>query len=144
MKRAAVLKEYVMNKISSALYESAQYFGILTTLKDFHFNICVRIPLSERYCNQSIDVLDLSVRANNGLRRSGVNKVGDIIDIIMSDVGLSHIRNLGKKSVSEIKTSILIYGYDELNDREKRNFWNDFIFMNNIPDNYTFNNELNA
>lgn len=48
----------------------------------------------------SIDELGLSVRSYNCLIRSGIETVGDLMDITLED--LHKIRNLGKKSADEI------------------------------------------
>ena len=48
----------------------------------------------------------------------------------MSEKGLDTVRNLGKKSISEIKTKLLYLAYNELNDKEKQAFWNEFIELN--------------
>ena len=57
-----------------------------------------------------IDELDFSVRASNCLHRAGRVTVGDIIDVINNEE-LARYRNIGKKTVSEIKTKLLVYGY---------------------------------
>ena len=48
----------------------------------------------------------------------------------MSEKGLSIVRNLGRKSVSEIKTALMVTGYEQLNDREKLVFWQYFVENN--------------
>lgn len=50
--------------------------------------------------SDSIDDLDLSVRAYNCLRRAGVTLIGDIRQLGIK--GVSSIRNMGKKSLKEI------------------------------------------
>jgi len=55
--------------------------------------------------NTSIDDLDLSVRSNNCLRRSGINTVGDLINKTEDD--LKKVRNLGTKSLEEIKKKLI-------------------------------------
>lgn len=56
----------------------------------------------------SIDDLDLSVRSNNCLRRAGINTVGDLIRKTEED--MMKIRNLGKKSLEEIKKKMFEAG----------------------------------
>ena len=55
------------------------------------------------------------MRASNALKRSGLMTIGSVIDAIMNDE-LLRIRNLGRKSYNEIKTKILLYGYERLNE----------------------------
>lgn len=54
--------------------------------------------------NDSIEDLDLSVRSNNCLKRHGITTVGELIKLSESE--MSKIRNLGKKSLKEIKDVI--------------------------------------
>ncbi|KMO85435.1 DNA-directed RNA polymerase subunit alpha [Megasphaera cerevisiae DSM 20462] len=57
-----------------------------------------------------IDVLDLSVRASNCLKRANIYTLGDLVERTEDD--LSKIRNLGKKSVDEIIEKLKDYGFD--------------------------------
>lgn len=109
------------------LFESAEQIGLISTLAPFGNDIKISIPLSQKLCDRSIDDMDLSVRASNGLKRSGAMTVHELTDNIMSEKGLDTVRNLGKKSISEIKTKLLYLAYNELNDKEKQAFWSDFI-----------------
>lgn len=112
------------------LFESAEKIGLISTLAPFGKDIKISIPLSQKFCDKSIDDMDLSVRASNGLKRSGAMTVRELTDTIMSEKGLDTVRNLGKKSISEIKTKLLYLAYNELNDKEKQAFWNEFIELN--------------
>ena len=112
------------------LFESAEKIGLISTLAPFGNDIKISIPLSQKFCDKSIDDMDLSVRASNGLKRSGAMTVRELTDTIMSEKGLDTVRNLGKKSISEIKTKLLYLAYNELNDKEKQAFWNKFIELN--------------
>ena len=58
---------------------------------------------------QEIEVLDLSVRSFNCLKRAGIGTVGDIIEYIDSGRDLRHIRNCGMTSVAEIKEKLFIW-----------------------------------
>ena len=112
------------------LFECADKIGLISTLAPFGNDIKISIPLSQKFCDKSIDDMDLSVRASNGLKRSGAMTVRELTDTIMSEKGLDTVRNLGKKSISEIKTKLLYLAYNELNDKEKQAFWNEFIELN--------------
>lgn len=112
------------------LFESTEKIGLISTLAPFGNDIKISIPLSQKFCDKSIDDMDLSVRASNGLKRSGAMTVRELTDTIMSEKGLDTVRNLGKKSISEIKTKLLYLAYNELNDKEKQAFWNEFIELN--------------
>ena len=52
----------------------------------------------------SIDDLDLSVRSNNCLRRAGINTVEELTQ--KSEEDMRKVRNLGKKSLDEVKKKL--------------------------------------
>jgi DNA-directed RNA polymerase subunit alpha len=60
----------------------------------------LRKTISEELYNMPIEQLDLSVRAMNCLRRSGINTVGELISI--GEKELMSLRNFGQKSRQEI------------------------------------------
>ena len=118
-------------KIAQTLYESANDNGLVETLHHvFGKNIKVNIPFSKSACLAQVDDVDFSIRANNALKRSGLMTVGAVIDAIADD-RLMAIRNLGRKSYNEIKTRILLYGYDRLTEGEKLRFFLDLVEQNN-------------
>ncbi len=55
---------------------------------------------SSKSLSLSISSLDLSVRSYNSLKRAGYNKLSDLSNLTLSE--LENIKNLGKKSVTEI------------------------------------------
>lgn len=114
----------------NVLFQSAKQIGILPTLLPSGNNIHVSIPLGKNLCSKCIDELELSVRSLNGLKRCGVMTVGELTDIIMSEGGISKVRNLGKKSISEIKSQLLQFAYQELREKEQLQFWQKFIELN--------------
>lgn len=70
-----------------------------------------------------IDELYLSLRSYNCLRRAGIDTIGELIN--KTEEELSKIRNLGRKSVKEIKEKLKDLGYklksqtvEDLNDEE--------------------------
>ena len=133
-----------MNETAYALYESAENLGLLFVLEPFGKNLNFKIPYAKTFCDKSIDELDLSVRSQNGLKRAGVHTIEDLINCIMRESGLSSVRNLGRKSISEIKTTILVRGYEQLNDKEKLTFWHDFLESNLLSSKLVLGGSLNA
>ena len=112
------------------LLKTEKTCGITATLYIFYgSNIRMKIAYSRKTCETCIDEMQLSVRAWNALKRSGVNTIGQLIDIIQCD-GLMRIRNLGKKSMVEIKTRILETGFRDLNENEKVRFF-EYVIDNN-------------
>ena len=58
----------------------------------------------------SIDILDLSARADHCLQRAGITTIGELC--AMSQEELSRLRNMGKKSVEEVKEKLGKLGYE--------------------------------
>lgn len=59
--------------------------------------------------NTPVDILELSVRASNCLKRAGVETIGQLCE--MREYDLAKIRNMGVKSVKEIKEKLKEAGY---------------------------------
>ncbi|MCL2677306.1 MAG: DNA-directed RNA polymerase subunit alpha, partial [Streptococcaceae bacterium] len=59
---------------------------------------------SDRVMDKIIEEMDFSVRAYNGLKRAGINTVADIME--MSETEMVKVKNLGSKSVDEIKAKL--------------------------------------
>ena len=98
-------------------------FGLVEALhRVFEKNIKIKIGYSIRDCNASIEDLALSVRSYNALRRANIITIGDLIERL-NEGGLKTVRNLGTKSFSEIQTKILVYGYEQLSNKEKNEFF---------------------
>lgn len=58
----------------------------------------------DKVLDTTIEELELSVRSSNCLKRAGINTVGELIDKTEDD--LMKVRNLGKKSLQEIKDKL--------------------------------------
>ena len=118
------------NELINRILDSAEKNGIVIALYDeFGKSVRVSVPLNAAVCNTNIDDIDFSVRASNALKRSGVFTIGEIVDLISKD-GLLNVRNLGRKTRNEIKTRILVYGYNQLKDDEKIRFVRDVVEKN--------------
>lgn len=63
----------------------------------------------EKILNKSIEELDFSVRSYNCLKKSNINTLRDLINY--SPMEVIKIKNLGKKSLDEIKEKITKYGF---------------------------------
>lgn len=68
-----------------------------------------------------IEQLDLSVRVFNSLKRTGITKVGEMLDMLeRGDETMLAIRNFGEKSLEELKHQLTVKGYlDEEEDGEE-------------------------
>ena len=65
---------------------------------------------TERFLDKIIEEIDFSVRAYNGLKRAGINTVADIVE--MSEADMIKVKNLGHKSVEEVKVKLTDLGLE--------------------------------
>lgn len=102
---------------ADALSESAntlvRYFSIFTELgpagkRGERVVIGTRATAGKDY-DRPIEDLDLSVRAYNCLKRSGITKIGQLLE--MSEDDLLAVRNFGQKSLDELKQRLEALGY---------------------------------
>lgn len=70
--------------------------------------IGTRVAAGKDY-DRPIEDLDLSVRAYNCLKRSGITKIGQLLE--MSEEDLLAVRNFGQKSLDELKQRLAALGY---------------------------------
>ena len=121
MKKEELVKELV---------SSADKAGVVVTLVTV-FGRCVHmiLPYSEKAYEVSIDTLEFSVRALNSLKRAGLFTLGEVIDAVARG-DLAKIRNLGKKTENEIKTKIMVFGYEQFTFPEKTQFFYNIIEKN--------------
>ena len=64
----------------------------------------------------TIDDLDLSVRSFNCLKRAGINTVADLVQKTEDD--MMKVRNLGRKSLDEVKKKLEELGLSLRQDNE--------------------------
>ena len=111
------------NDVIKKLFTIEKQFGLVEAIyRVFGKNIRINIGFSKSVCDFSIDELSLSVRSYNALRRANVITLGDLIELLNEDK-LKNIRNLGTKSFSEIKTKLLVFGFERLSPKEKDEFF---------------------
>lgn len=121
-------KDEIVNELFLAAEEN-DLVDVLDAV--FGKTLKVSIPFSQKTCDMGIDTLDFSVRANNAMKRAGLFTIGEVAEIIAGGE-LAKIRNLGKKTENEIKTRLLVFGYDKLGDKEKKDFFSDLLDLNGI------------
>lgn len=71
-------------------------------------NGVVRAGMSVTLASLPIEVLDLSARAFNALKRAGYNSIGDIVPLAHRE--MIHIKNLGPKQRGEVAKGLRHYG----------------------------------
>lgn len=102
--------------------------GVLEVLRDFARVPCT--PCKERMYDLYIYELNLSVRASNGLMRAGVQTFEKLNQLIQTERGIASVRNLGEKSVKEIRNAFLMECYARLLPYEKAEFWQEVLELN--------------
>jgi DNA-directed RNA polymerase subunit alpha len=66
-----------------------------------------------------IEQLDLSVRVFNSLKRTGITKVGELLDMLdKGEETMLAIRNFGDKSLQELKTQLEVKGFLDEDETE--------------------------
>lgn len=119
-------------KIVKALMEAEKEFGLVETLHQvFGKDIKVKLGFPQSACQANVEELALSVRSWNALRRDNLFTIGDLIERL-NEGTLKKIRNLGDKSYHEIQTKILVFGFDQLSDKNKTAFFYDMVENNAI------------
>lgn len=118
------------NAIVEELYDSIKYNGLMETIRAvFGVGAQIEIGYNQKCCDTEVSELDLSVRSYNALMRGGYKTVGQVITAI-NDGNLAKIRNLGVKSIAEIRVFIFCFGYASLSDRQKKEFIRNLVRLN--------------
>ena len=80
-----------------------------TSIKVAHYNIAEsKVETVNKFQNMTIDDLELSARSQNCLKRAGIQNVEELMQKTEED--MMKVRNLGKKSLKEIKEVLASYG----------------------------------
>ena len=117
-------------KLIDTLVQSEKQNGLLAVPKEYFCpNIRVSIGYTSKACTTAIDELSFSVRSQNALKRASLFTIGDVIDALQNGE-IEKIRNLGSKSVCEIKSRVLLFGVDNLSEFEKSKFFSSLIEIN--------------
>ena len=66
-------------------------------------------PKIVQQTDESIDVLELSARAEHCLQRAGITTIAQLCD--MTEWELAQLRNMGAKSVKEVKEKLALMGH---------------------------------
>ncbi|HZJ84982.1 MAG TPA: DNA-directed RNA polymerase subunit alpha [Syntrophomonadaceae bacterium] len=85
-----------------------EYLKLFTEIDDTYAEVEILVEKEEekkdKVLEMSIEELELSVRASNGLKRANINTVGELIEKTREE--MSKIRNLGQKSLEEIERKL--------------------------------------
>ena len=118
------------NAIVEELYGAIEDHGLMNTLCTVFGKGCkIELGFTQKLCDTEVKDLDLSVRSYNALMRAGCHTVGQAITAI-NENKLMSVRNLGIKSVAEIRRFILEYGYMQASERRKKEFLHNLVKLN--------------
>ena len=109
-----------------ALREQADRDGVLAVLSRLGIRE-IPVPYRNRLAELSIDEMNLTARSSNGLKRSAIHTFGALREILAVENGLQNIRNIGLKSVREIKQQFFTECYNRLHPYEKAGYWQEVI-----------------
>ena len=109
-----------------ALREQADKTGVLAALQQLGIHD-VLIPYCNRLADLSIDEMSLTVRSSNGLKRANIHTFGTLKEILAVENGLLNIRNIGQKSIKEIKQLFFEECYTRLLPYEKAYYWQEVL-----------------
>lgn len=110
-------KKILQLRADHTLEEIGEMFGLTKErIRQIEASALRRIALSKRFeedgpitVESDIERLDLSIRAYNCLRKSDINTIGNIIESGLSN--LLKIKNLGRKSIQEIRNEMRRCGF---------------------------------
>ena len=88
------------------------------------------IYINEKIKTTELELLELSVRSSNCLRRAGFKTVGELVEVIEGSEDLRKIRNCGSKSVDEIMEQLFCYQYCQLDTPQKIKYINKLMDLN--------------
>lgn len=108
------------------LRDQADKFGILTILRKLGVHEAF-VPYSTRLDDLGIDEMNLTVRSSNGLKRANIHSFGKLKERLEIENGLINIRNIGQKSLKEIKQLFFEECYARLLPFEKAQYWQEVL-----------------
>lgn len=85
------------------------------------------LTFKKEFKEEKIEIMQLSVRAGNSLKRGNIFTIGSLLERFDS---LQKLRNCGESTVKEIKNAFLQAWYETLEPEEVTEFWNEFIKEN--------------
>lgn len=104
------------------LRDQADRTSILAVLQKLGIHEAI-VPYSSRLADLSIDEINLTVRSSNGLKRANIHSFRQLKERLEIENGLINIRNIGQKSLKEIKQLFFEECYARLLPYEKAQYW---------------------
>ena len=117
-------------------YQCRTVAEVMARMEDVHVrnkrgaHLRFRMYMTKEMKEAPLEVLDLSVRSDHCLKRSGYKTVGDVVEAIGSGLELKNIRNCGAISVREIQERLFLYQYYMLPKDKQDMFLMEVIQLN--------------
>ena len=109
-----------------SMREQADRIGVLAALHQLGIHDAL-VPYSIRLADLSIDEMNLTVRSSNGLKRANIHTFSSLKEVLSIENGLLNIRNIGQKSIKEIKQLFFEECYARLLPYEKAQYWQEVL-----------------
>ena len=129
-KSAAVHIPVNVTERAMALKDRTDKIGVLAVLGELEIHEAI-VPYSSRLAEISIDEMNLTVRSSNGLKRANIHTFGQLKERLEIEDGLLKLRNIGQKSVREIKQLFFEECYMRLLPYEKAQYWPEVLDKSN-------------
>lgn len=78
----------------------------------------IRFYKTPEIMSTTVDVLDIPLRAMNGLKRNGMFTLGNILERVSCTSDLTSLRSIGKESAVNIITAMADYCIGQMSDEE--------------------------
>ncbi len=131
-KDGKIINEKVIREMNRYLEGTTVEEVLLKNRKLFHFHVL----FTNEQMEQGVDVLDLSQRAYNCLRRNNIYTLGDLVNGVKtngeetSKRRLLKFRNLGRKTSEEILLKMFYYQFIVLPEKRKNEYMKEVVLSN--------------
>ena len=131
-KDGKIINEKVIREMNRYLEGTTVEEVLLKNRKLFHFHVM----FTNEQMEQGVDVLDLSQRAYNCLRRNNIYTLGDLVNGVKtngeetSKRRLLKFRNLGRKTSEEILLKMFYYQFMVLPEKRKNEYMQEVVLSN--------------
>ena len=112
--------------------------GLLMVLMEMKGTFHFQVMFSEEQMREDVAVMDLSQRAINCLRRSGINTVGQLVKSFHTKEGetskkqLRKLRNLGQNTADDILIKLFFHQFMVLSENRRKSYIDKILEMNGM------------
>ena len=112
--------------------------GLLMVLMEMKGTFHFQVMFNEEQMREDVAVMDLSQRAINCLRRSGINTVGQLVKSFHTKEGetskkqLRKLRNLGQNTADDILIKLFFHQFTVLSENRRKSYMDKILEMNGM------------